>query len=389
MKEIGSEFWECTDQGFMRTAAEASRYFLSGRTALEFLIRDMLQERRIKRMCLPSYCCYTMIEPFARHGLEIRFYDVFPREDGGLVCRIPEALPDEGLYLLRYFGYTETSTTNPETDTGAYAVRVEDRTHSCLSGAFPGTWTLESSMAVPADYIYASYRKWVFLSGAAEAVKAGGAFRIPYDTGTHGEYVALRNRAAQKKKEYICRPDESGISFAGQAKAERAEEEQAKEEFLRLYGQAEALLEKDYVGYAPEKAAREAWLRCDLARMKETRRENARFLTERLKGLPQVRLLYPTVGEEDCPLFVPILLEKQERGDLKAYLSDRQVYCPIHWPLSAFHTMTGRALRLYEEELSLVCDQRYLLSDMERIVRTLEEYFSRQDKKGCASAWRT
>ena len=75
MKEIGSEFW--TVPGKYGDIA----YLLAGRTALEYIIREILARTNICSVLLPSYCCHTMIEPFVRHNIHVRFYDVFFDDD--------------------------------------------------------------------------------------------------------------------------------------------------------------------------------------------------------------------------------------------------------------------------------------------------------------------
>jgi hypothetical protein len=51
-----------------------------------------------------------------------------------------------------------------------------------------------------------------------------------------------------------------------------------------------------------------------------------------------------------------------------------QIYCPIHWPKSPYHGDCGE---LYDRELSLICDQRYDLTDMARMVGVIQRYFNR------------
>ena len=63
--EIGSEFWKYNK----KYISENEELFLSGRTALDAIIKDILSEYRIESALLPSYCCHTMIEPFIRNCL--------------------------------------------------------------------------------------------------------------------------------------------------------------------------------------------------------------------------------------------------------------------------------------------------------------------------------
>ena len=48
------------------------------------------------------------------------------------------------------------------------------------------------------------------------------------------------------------------------------------------------------------------------------------------------------------------------------YLISKEIYCPVHWPKPK-QIPIGLSNVLYEQELSLVCDQRYDKKDMMRI----------------------
>ena len=65
MLEIGSEFCNADPVG------RAKKFFISGRTALDYIIRDILNKYDIKSALLPSYCCHTMIEPFLKTQIAI------------------------------------------------------------------------------------------------------------------------------------------------------------------------------------------------------------------------------------------------------------------------------------------------------------------------------
>ena len=100
MKEIGSDFWKA------ELKKNDIRFFLSGRTALEYIIRDICTDTVFDSVLLPSYCCHTMIEPFVRHGMDIRFYDVYYSQ-GKLCADIPEPQKREIFFLIEYFGYSK------------------------------------------------------------------------------------------------------------------------------------------------------------------------------------------------------------------------------------------------------------------------------------------
>lgn len=89
--------------------------------------------------------------------------------------------------------------------------------------------------------------------------------------------------------------------------------------------------------------------------------------------------IVPLINDDksnQCPLFFPVCVPKGRRDDLKRHLIKNKIYCPIHWPLTEYHkNLSERAKRLYDEELSLVCDQRYGVEDMHRIVSCIRGFF--------------
>ena len=100
-----------------------------------------------------------------------------------------------------------------------------------------------------------------------------------------------------------------------------------------------------------------------MRRQRRIRQENARVLYEGLGN--RVKFMFP-VENMDCPLFVPILLPN--RNEVRAHLTKNEIYCPVHWPKPE-----GCDSNIYDLELSLICDQRYGIEDMERIVSVIKE----------------
>ncbi len=342
VKEIGSEFW--SDGPVKCNQA----YLLSGRTALEFIICDIQKQYSVRSVLLPSYCCHTMIEPFVRHGLAVRFYDVYMDERFGLSVDIPEICEQEIFYYMTYFGFVQLHGLNFEQIQKKAAVMIEDCTHSWLS----------RNTCFEADYRYASFRKWTGLDGIALASKQRGVFsNLPQ--AYNFSYSMMRKQAAAMKRAYI----ESGIG--------------EKKRFLELFEEAEELLERDYVGYGASAETIASFFQLDTVSISERRRANAEVLINGLSDLPELKLMFETLNDRDVPLFVPILV-LNDRAGLRNYLIDHAIYCPTHWPLSAYHEgITKRAEILYEKELSLVCDQRYCVDDMYRVVKLIRDYYKR------------
>lgn len=330
MREIGSEFWNVpTAEGDNSLFPQFTRWFLSGRSALKAIISQLKQE---KTVALPAWCCDSMIKPFTDAGFEVRFYPVW--WDHGL---IQEPRTDcDVLLLMDYFGYVDRQPKSLHYS----GVVIRDVTHS-----------LFSPCPADADYCFGSLRKWC---GVWTGGFAWSSHPLPEAREDCPEYEALRARAMEEKAEYLNGCPES----------------EGTKSYLQLFSRAEELLE----GCGPFKAAERDVLlarRLDKEQMIARRRENAAILME---AFPEL-LVFSDSSPEDCPMFVPILVPDGKRDALRQYLIHQMIYCPVHWPLSQRHRIDSRALRLYENELSLVCDQRYTPTDMERVADSVRAFW--------------
>lgn len=354
-KEIGSDFCKAEH------LKDDSKYFLSGRTALDYIIRDIMKSHKVKSALLPSYCCHSMIEPFRRNGIEVRFYDVFPDKESGICVCIPDAQQDEIFYDAFYFGYTDKKGYDRNKIRSQWKILIEDQTHSWLSSyksiVEEDTQDIDYKIH-PLKYSYISYRKWSGFAGIASAKKYGDIFQEECLKDINERYSRLRLKAVAMKEQYL----------AGKGGE--------KQEYLSLFHQAEELLETNYIGYRPTTEDLEKLMNLDTLFIIRRRKENAEILVNGLKKVSEIKLLFPVVKEGDVPLFVPILVE-EKRDKLRKYLIQHGVYCPIHWPISEWHKgLSVRGTVIYGQELSLICDQRYESEDMIKIVELIVDFFS-------------
>lgn len=352
--EIGSEFWK-KEKKFVKDNEEL---FLAGRTALDTIIKDIMNEHKIVSALLPSYCCHTMIEPFLRNQIAVRFYDVFINEDGVLETKIPESRKNEIFYDIKYFG-SDMILRDGISDSDIHKlwdVVVEDTTHSCFHGGHIFT----------ADYEFASCRKWMAFDGIAIARKRQGVFRIkPQIWNWNESYCERRNQAFIMKSAYMM----------GKAID--------KDDFLRIFGQAEEQLSKQYVDFRPNlNTVIDYYIEMqNLESMQNVRLKNAKLLVNGLKDIPDITILLDVDDPKICPLFVPIAVAPTVRNSLREYLIKQEIYCPVHWPVSDVHNgISHRAEKIYQHELSLICDQRYKEKDMQRILETVQDFFMRLKK---------
>lgn len=344
--ELGSEFWnvpQCDVAAVLPD--ENTQFVLSGRTALELVARDLIAEQMIRSVCLPAYCCDSMLFPFQRAGLELRFYDVVP-SDNGIQRLLPENHGCDAVLLLDYFGFSQK-------ETAALAMREHDRGTAVILDRVQSLYS-ESDAVQYANYSVTSWRKW-FFSCAAAAKKHSGIWSVKPSKPANAQYVSLRYEAAKQKAAYLERDVGN------------------KQAFLNGFAQAEELLDSDFSEYAADPDSVDALRSLDVPFLKQRRRENAFVIYEALNELdnPSIRPLFPQMGADDTPLFVPVLVDPAIRADLRRFLIQNQVYCPIHWP----DAQNGGGAVLYASELSLLCDQRYTAEDITTEMNLIKEFF--------------
>ena len=344
--EIGSEFWAVPKSEKQNNLLCGNlRHTLSGRTALELVAADLKAERGARSIYMPAYCCDSMIEPFKKQGYEIKLYAVEPYSK--TVHR--QVFTDHGcdaILLLDYFGFESE-------ETAVFAMMEKLRGTAVIvdrvQSAFSETKALEY-----ADYTVTSWRKW-FFSNAAAAEKKCGEWLVPETEKNNEEYILLRRNAARLKADYI----ENGVG--------------EKPKFLVPFGEAEEILDNDFSDYAAEEKSLEEIRYADTDFIISRRRENAALVYDALEKMPReiIRPLYAEMGENDVPLFVPVLVKPELRAQLRQHLIKNEIYCPIHWP-----SELGGANKLYDGELSLVCDQRYCAEDIKRQMTLISEFIN-------------
>lgn len=343
--EIGSEFWQA-EEGISKSIEGISLY-LSGRTALTAILLD-LKQRGITSVCIPDYCCASMIEPLICQGLDYRFYPIHLGKQG-ITYAVDDFYPNEAVMLVDYFGFM-----NAEMEyllhkcKDAGLIVVLDQTQAVFS----------TSYSRSADYIFGSYRKWTGLEvGFARKREDGNLSMWPCNLQGKA-YLEKRKLARQIKKEFVLGAYQDELLRSKQ---------------LSAFAEAEELLERSYLSGTDEEN-KELLVHLDRNLLQERRQNNAKVIYEMLPQLKYCAPLFPVLPTDAVPMAVPILVAEGKRNSLRSYLREHGVFCPIHWPLSELHQIGSEAKEIYEKELSLVCDQRYDTEDMAHMMRMMMEW---------------
>ena len=343
MREIGSEFWLEREP-----AAISNRngcFVLSGRTAIDLIIQDIAKTRTMRSVYMPAWGCDSMFAPFLSRGINIKLYDIRLAEStdtAEIFCDFRDFRENatDIFYVTNYFGYENTLDIDVIRQFKAKgAIILYDRTHSFLMENDP-------YLAV-VDYSFASIRKWMGMICGAVVKGVKDVTLKPC------LYLAPKETAMRMKQAYMAGDDTID-----------------KQEFLKLYGEFGHQLAEDYRDYAMDDLSYALYKTEDLAAMRSKRRENAKYLHEHLKG---VRFL-DELTDNAVPLFVPVFFDSSEqRNAVRKKLIEAQIYCPIHWPKPAMIPADYEANKIYDTELSLICDQRYDLADMDRLVTLINQ----------------
>lgn len=329
--EIGSEFWIEDSPKILLTERDGV-YCLSGRTAIDLILQDVLKKRKVKSVIMPAWCCDSMIAPFLAHGIDVRFYDYGHTEN----TEITES--NEIFYLTNYFGYENTlniEVVRKIKDKGS--IILYDRTHSFLMD--------DKEYKELSDYSFASIRKWMGIIGGAvvEGIDKPELKDCPYNS--------VKEKAMLDKYRYLT--GDNSIK---------------KDEFLAAFGDFGHQLAEDYCGYAMDDLSYTLYKQEELQKMKLQRRENAAYIHESLKG---VQFMYEFT-DKSVPLFVPVLFESKEQRDaVRKKLIEQQIYCPVHWPQPKQIPADYKVKGIVSRELSLICDQRYGINEIKREIETI------------------
>lgn len=355
--EIGSEYWLPMQVRHHSGSAEAflkkfkSFVFLSsGRSAMALCLQKLHDQVKSKSVLLPGYLCESVITPFASMGYDCHFYDI-SRDLNPVLEPFCSNHLEIGVFVHNgYFGFP----TNENLDKIILNFRrngtvvIEDITHSF----FYRCENLNSS-----DYYVASLRKWLglpsggFLASNIHSVPLLEDNKVP-------DYCKLREDALFLKGKYV------NNNYEGD-----------KKEFLQKFRSAEELLDKDIWPYSMDNLSKDLFMSLDIEAFAKQRVDNFVFLHENMPQNYSFSPVFKCLPANVTPLFFPVYADGHRNG-LQKFLAGENIYCPVHWPVPASECFTTLPLSslVYANILSIPCDQRYDLSDMEEICRVVAKY---------------
>ncbi len=316
---------------------------LSGRAAIGIALKNIMAEKSVKTVCLPSYCCLSMIQPFYDAGLKVDFYEV-KNSEGNISYEIDTNKKYDVILAMSYFGISD-----PVSDSVLSVLRkngtiiIEDITHRLMSA---------QPVSPETDYAVMSLRKWF-------AIPAGGCL------------VSYRGKLSAKATEDSAGAMDKKIVAMCEKRDYINGKEVSKEDFLNNFYAGDRVLQKAKYELKLDTVSAEILNNTDTETVRHRRIENAKIIYKRLQELPVKALVEAPDWEKCCPLFVPVILPAEERDALRKYLIENSIYCPVHWP-----EVVGTTVGLRANELSLICDQRYTVDDMDRMMDCISQFYA-------------
>lgn len=323
-------------------------YTFSGRSAIELALVNIMETEDIKRVYMPSYCCASMIASFKKHNIEILFYDV-QVDERGIYYNIEESLDCDIFFAMSYFGVEQSMDDIIENMSKKDIIVLEDITHRLLSNKIH---------CIYSDYIIASLRKWFSIPAGGLLMKRDKHLRIK-PTRNSDEYVIEQIKAMKLKTQYL-----------------NGDNTVQKETFFNEFNFLnQSIKDIDYT-FKIDKTSEELLHKLNINEITEKRRQNALSLYDYIKEFQLIKPLIKDVNLDIMtPLFVPIIVtDTDTRNKLIRFLTDEQIFSPVHWPVPEELTLSSNNEHIYSSEISLICDQRYSKTDMKKIIKKIGEF---------------
>lgn len=344
VKEIGSEFelpkpTLLTSTGGIPLPTDAVLVG-AGRHALSLVASDLLTQG-VDTVIFPDHYCESMIRPFLITGMSIQFCGTSDE----LILSGPSlnellAARSEHVAILHCetFGTPAGHRLQSALDAASKAgiPVILDRTHSILSPAPPR-----------ADYEVASLRKLLPIPDGGYVRGLRNEPKL-LENPEHNYFCELRSKASERKTEYLRGGTTNKL-------------------YLNDFTRAEQVLDENRRPATISDQTQAALGSLDLHSIRRVRTENAGTLESALQGL-NVQVVNPA-GWRNSPAYVAITHSDAE--SLRAHLTSRQIFCPIHWPRP---TSNPRPRSWRADLLSLPIDHRYTTDDMLRIASTILEF---------------
>ncbi len=352
--EIGGNFWvtggnefekECNDDLVKISQFKHVEYVSSGRDGIRLIIQQHHFNEKI--VLLPVFTCESIIKPFIDAKFQLFFYDI--NQDLSVnLSDFEQKLSihkPSFIFLQSYFGFNTNS--NVEQVISNYKLNnacliANDLTHSWLS----------DHKEVESDFYVISLRKWLEIA----------------DGGLVLSNHKINNKGIVNEARAIILANFNEASLLKSSFVEHANEE-LKQKYRALFYQNEDLYDRSEGIYKMNESSLIRFKHYNWSKTVNRRRNNYQYILNNLLH-KDITPIFAQLPANVVPLYFPFYTNS--RTTLQKKFAENSIYAPIIWPLSTVVEKTANSNYIYESILCLPIDQRYDLSDMERITKTIK-----------------
>jgi hypothetical protein len=324
-------------------------YTFSARSALEVYLNENYKGE--KKVILPIFTCETCITPFINNGFVFEFYSVnkdLSINEESLKEQLEKIQYSGILYIHSYFGFDTLTSIKP------FLKQIRQKKNITIIDDYTQSW-LNNTKEIEADIYIASLRKWL-------STPDGGVISSD-DLPICSKNIQSYNK--KQAEEYIEASKQKNRFFAGDSSV-------TKSQFYSLFKHTIEYFEEKKV-YAMSPISKAVYDYSDYEFIRHQRIQNAKFLSQNIRD-ESVERIFKNIPEGVVPLYYPIYVKNNKRDEFQQHLIKNNIFCPIHWTPSTSVTRQGGDKNIYPDILSLVCDQRYGIDDMERMVNVINNF---------------
>lgn len=350
MKEFGSNFHRCEHnflgKNNLLSFLGSNNLYVSGRNCIDVII----ELERAKRIWMPAYFCYDVIEHIEKYGVEVLLYDDNPlsNEDDFVVRSLPYKRGDV-LFRTDYFGLRKK-----RNNKGLCVPVVEDHTHGLLT-----SWARLSD----ADWCIASLRKSLpIIAGGVLWSPKGKNLPKGIEPSMDCIHMAQIGYSAMNMKSI----------YLMQQNLELDKDIEIKHLFYQKYLEVETMIEKMHIsGVDPETVMItdtfdiEKWFNRKISNW-----QLARTVLDK-----RFNIIEPELNNYCQPFSLILLLESlKQRDKLSNYLISNKIYPSILWKMPE-NSPFEKALDFSKRMLSIHCDGRYNAEDILEMCKMINRFY--------------
>lgn len=308
-------------------------FYSSGRAALYHILTCIVNCGN-KKILLPDYLCESIVNVVKLSAIPYEFYSL--NADLSIDLKTINNIYDENtsILIINYFG-------------GVDVKREIERVREVFKNVLIILDNVQALFSmfelIDADFMFTSFRKQLPVPDGAWVVSKSHNLEEVFNKNTFAQYKLAGGLL--KYNNQFSSIDENM--------------------YLDLFVKGETLIDRN-INSCMSDITTSLLQNVDFEMIRNKRIENSMFLIEGLRKIGVSPIIDFYSGK--VPLFIPVKF--RDRSYIRSLLIENRIFCPIHWP--KFSEVNLNKNSIYDEELSLVIDQRYNIDDIKLMLSIIE-----------------